>query len=284
MPNLAVSTALFDGYPMPIAFEEIAAAGCHRVEPAFITGYTDFTEASFSEQTARELARQAALAGLSIAAVSAHMDLGAADPEVADKLERRIRFAAACDCQVLITNAGLACDAERIAQSIEALLPLCEDTGVMLALENPGHGTGAAIFDAGSGQSLIARFTHPLVRMNYDAGNVYSYSRGTRQPAADLAESGLEGIGYLHLKDLRAEGEDWDFCAIGAGVLDLASLLAHLPHDLPMSLELPLRLYRPSKGDPVRRAEPLPLHVLRQALGQSISSVTSTIADDAAAI
>jgi len=33
---ISVSTALFDGYPMELAIEEVAAAGAAHVEPAFI--------------------------------------------------------------------------------------------------------------------------------------------------------------------------------------------------------------------------------------------------------
>ena len=275
MSKLAISTALFDGYDMAVAFDEIAAAGFERVEPAYITGYTDFTEATFSEQTARKLVAQAEQARLEIAAISAHMDLGSPDSSVPDRLQQRIRFAATCDCHVLITNAGMAADAGLIAQRIEAALPLCEDAGVMLALENPGHGTGAAIIDARSGQEFVARFAHRLLQINYDAGNVYSYSGGQRQPGDDLAQSGTKNIGYLHLKDIRSEGDGWAFSPIGSGMVDFASVLIRVPPDLPISLELPLRLSRPQKGDPVRQAERLPLQKLRQALRGSTLAIAA---------
>lgn len=76
MSRLAISTALFDGQDMAVALEEIAAAGVQRVEPAFIAGYSAFAETSFSEGAARKLADLAVQSSLSIAAVSAHMDLG----------------------------------------------------------------------------------------------------------------------------------------------------------------------------------------------------------------
>jgi sugar phosphate isomerase/epimerase len=271
--NLAVSTALFDGYDMALAFDEIAAAGCQRVEPAFIAGYTDFTEATFSETTARQLAKQAKLAGVTIAAVSAHMDLGAADVETSARLERRIHFVSACGSKVLISNAGLAQDADRIAQRLELVVPLCEQLGIMLALENPGHGTGSLIHDVQSGQAFLERFEHSSVRLNYDAGNVYSYSGGIQQPGNDLVEGGQRGIGYVHLKDLKLEAPDWIFCPIGEGDVNFSELLHILEPDIPVSIELPLRLRRPGKGDPVRQREAIPLPALRTAMRDSLRAV-----------
>lgn len=269
MFNLAISTALFDGYETTIAFDEIAAAGFTRVEPAYIAGYTSFTEATFSDHTASKLVADAEQAGLGIAAISAHMNLGSPDPSVLERLKQRIRFAAACNCRVVITNAGMAADADLIAERIELALPLCEEIGITLALENPGHGTGAAIVDARSGREFVARFAHQLLQLNYDAGNVYTYSGGHKQPGEDLAQSGTQHIGYLHLKDVRSQGQDWDFCPLGGGIIDFASVMKLVPPDLPVSLELPLRLSRPQKGDPVRQAKRLPLHKLRRALRDS---------------
>ncbi len=72
MPRpLAVSTALFDGYPMELALAEIAGAGVAFAEPAFIAGYVDFDETSFSPAAAKHLAAAMAAAGLSAIAVVA---------------------------------------------------------------------------------------------------------------------------------------------------------------------------------------------------------------------
>jgi sugar phosphate isomerase/epimerase len=273
MSRLAISTALFDGQDMAVALEEIAAAGVQRVEPAFIGGYSAFAETSFSEGAARKLADLAVQSSLSIAAVSAHMDLGHIAPDAASMLERRIRFAAACNCRVLITNAGLAADMDRIVSRIEAALPLCEELGVRLALENPGHGTGAAIYDMASGQRFVRRFGHPLVQLNYDAGNVYTYSGGRLQPSSDVGSSGVEEIGYLHLKDIAGGGDDWAFCALGRGEVHYAEFLPLVPHDLPVSIELPLHLTRPGRRDPVRREVPIPLATLRSALRHSLHTL-----------
>lgn len=273
MHNLAVSTALFDGYNMAVAFEEIARAGLRKVEPAFISGYSDFTEATLSEDHAAQLTRQAREAGLTIAAVSAHMDLGRPGGATLERLQRRMRFVSACGCEVLITNAGLAEDLDRIRATLEAALPLAQTLGVMLALENPGHGTGAAIHDISSGMKLISHLPHPLVRLNYDAGNVYTYSDAALQPSEDLNGIDLIDIGYIHLKDISLKGADWSFCPAGDGLVDLVGLFKRIGPNFPMSLELPLRLHRPDRGPPVRSEARLPIDHLRNALGRSISNL-----------
>ncbi|RYD93641.1 MAG: hypothetical protein EOP61_23205 [Sphingomonadales bacterium] len=72
---------------------------------------------------------------------------------------------------------------------------------------------------------------------------------------------------------MRRSHGGWEFCALGAGNVDLAAYLAAIPHDLPLSLELPLRLSRPGYGDPVRNVDPLALGDLRAALAQSLDFV-----------
>lgn len=273
LPLLAVSTVLFDGYDLALAFAEIAAAGYARAEPAFIPGYTQFSEATFSERSGRDIHRLSSGAGLHIGAVSAHLDLGAADPEIAHKLTNRIRFAAACGAGILITNAGFLRDSETIIRRIEQVLPLLDDLQVTLALENPGHGAGAAIYDLASGRAFLKLLRHPRLRLNYDAGNVYTYSGGMLQPGEDLRTGGVEGIGYLHLKDIKSVKADWEFCSIGTGEIDYATLLGQIPLDMPMSIELPLRLSRPNRADPVRQQAPVDHAIARRALLESLSAI-----------
>lgn len=277
MDNLAVSTALFEGHDMAVAFDEIARAGLHKAEPAFIAGYSEFNEDTLSESNAKQLTRLAAGSGLTIAAVSAHMDIGRPGDATVRHLERRIRFVSACDCKVLITNAGLAADLDRIQATLEAILPLAEFLGVMIALENPGHGEGAAIHDISSGRSLIARLDHPLVRLNYDVGNVYTYSAATLQPGEDLKRHDLSGVGYIHLKDIYAMGADWSFCPLGDGLIDLADLFDVIGTRFPISLEIPLHLFRPGRGAPVKAEARLPIDQLREALARSLNSLHSIV-------
>jgi sugar phosphate isomerase/epimerase len=269
---VSISTALFDGYPMETAIAEIAASGARHVEPAFIKGYVEFDETAFSVEPARRLRAMIEAAGLKVHAVSAHMDLLATD--AVTMLDRRIGFAGEIGAKVLIANAGPQQGRDRIIETIRSLLSRLADWGGMLALENPGHGSGDLIGNAAEGRALIDVVGSPHVRLNHDAANVFTYSREALQPADDYRRA-AEAIGHIHLKDVQATPEGWRFCAIGRGEVDLASYLDTIPDVLPLSLELPLRLERPGRGDPRRMADPKSLRELRAALAQSLSFVNN---------
>ena len=264
---VSISTVLFDGYPIEQAIEEIGRSGAAYVEPAFIRGYVDFTEDDFRDEPAGRLLRLARGAGLSIHAVSAHMDLSLAGAGV--MLERRIGFAEALGAKVLITNAGPASRVDAILSTVERLLPRLVEWGGILAIENPGHGSGDLIGSARDGRAFVNMLGSPHVRLNHDAGNVFTYSHERLQPADDY-RAARDAIGHVHLKDIERSEAGWRFCAIGSGDVDLAAYLAAIPADLPLSLELPLRLSRPGRGDPQRNVSPRPLAELNDALAQSL--------------
>jgi sugar phosphate isomerase/epimerase len=266
----AVSTALFDGHPRDRALAELAAAGVAAVEPAYIPGYIDFDETAFSDAAAAELRRCIAAEGLRASALSGHVNLGGA--EAVEKIRRRTGFAANIGAAIVVSNAAPESLRGPFLENLERIVPLCEAAGVVLALENPGHGTDAIIADAASGMAVIDAFASPWLRLNYDLGNVFTYSRERRRPEDDV-EAALPGIAQFHVKDIRSAGGDWVFTAVGDGSLGyrgIARRLARLAPDVPVCLELPLRLSRPGQRDPERRPTPLPLDVIRAALRRSL--------------
>ena len=267
---VAVSTALFDGYAMDVAIDEIAASGASHVEPAYIRGYVEFDESAFSGSAASAMARLLGEAGLSSIAVSAHLDM--ALPEAADMLRRRLAFARHIGARYVITNTGSRSGADTICRTLEAVLPFCEQAGVGLALENPGHGEGDLIGNGAEGLVLVAKFGSPYLRLNYDVGNIYTYSREALLPENDIADA-LPAIAHLHLKDVASDESGWRFTPLGEGSINYSALWGQIPADLPIGIELPLRLERPGRSDPVRRAEPLPLPQLRAALQRSLAFV-----------
>nr|WP_255453747.1 TIM barrel protein [Paracoccus sp. S-4012] len=247
----------------------MAALGMTGVEPAFIRGYVDFDERDLGVEDAAALRRRLAAHGLTAPAVSAHFDLS--HPDAPAMLARRIGFTAGLGAAILITNAGPAADECAILRVIEGALPELEAAGVTLALENPGHGTGDLIGNGRVGAALMARINHPGVGLNYDAGNVFTYSGGGTRPDDDLPHA-LRHVVHLHLKDIADDGAGaWRFCPLGEGLIDwtaVARALAARPAP-PCGLELPLRLRRPGRGDPVRAPDPAPLETIRAGLAAS---------------
>lgn len=254
IPPLSVSTVVLDGRPFEEGLDLLAEAGARSVEPAFIQGYMPFDEASFGERRGHGVARLLALSGLSIRAVSAHIDLG--QPDSAEKLRRRVEFAAAAGARILISNASTQDRADQLRRVIEAVLPDLQRCGITLALENPGHGAAALLPDGARGAEVIMAFGMPEVRMNYDVGNAATY--GARKGSAyDDLLAALPVTAHMHLKDIRDAEGDWWFCPVGDGEIGYGTEidLAKLPAHVPLSLEHPIRLWRPGRGDPTRSDE-----------------------------
>lgn len=282
MPRtVSVSTALFDGYSMELAVEEIARSGAMHVEPAFIRGYVDFDEDIFTSANASQLRATAEIAGLGIKAVSAHLDLSGRD--AVDALSRRIAFAAGLGASFLITNAGPIRNRADVRRTIDAVLPRLEQADIALALENPGHGKDDLLGSARSGAGFIREIGSRHVCLNHDAGNVFTYSQEATQPAEDIAAA-IDAVGHAHLKDVVSRDMGWTFCALGEGSVDYQKYWATVPAALPVSIEMPLRLERPQRRDPQRRDTLVDITAIRNALQRSLHFVTmlEATADSAA--
>ncbi|MDX8533730.1 sugar phosphate isomerase/epimerase [Mesorhizobium sp. VK25A] len=257
---------------MELAVAEIARAGARHVEPAFIRGYVDFDEGMFTSTNASRLRATAEIAGLGIKAVSAHLDLSG--PDAVDALSRRIAFAAGLGASFLITNVGPMMKRADIRRAIDAVLPRLEQAGIVLALENPGHGEGDLLGNARSGASFVRQIGSRHVCLNHDAGNVFTYSREATQPAEDIAAA-IDVVGHAHLKDVVSGDAGWAFCALGVGVVDYLKYWRLLSPALPVSIEMPLRLERPERRDPQRRKIPVDIPTIRAALERSLRFVNS---------
>jgi sugar phosphate isomerase/epimerase len=265
---LSVSTVLFDGHPMEAGFDLLAARGIDAVEPAFIKGYVDFTEADFSDAAAARLSRSIAARGLTVQALSAHMDLSGEDADAA--ISRRIDFAAALESPFLITNTGPADAEARVRAVLDRAARQLEDAAVTLALENPGHGRGDLIGTPEQAASLIRSIDQPHIALNVDIGNFATYG-GSVEALAGLPAA-LDHAVHVHLKDFREIDGDWRFTGIGDGEMPWGEILETVGH-LPLGLELPLRLRRPGKGDPLRANNPVALDEIRVALERSIRHI-----------
>jgi sugar phosphate isomerase/epimerase len=251
MCMVAVSTVAFDGLSLVEGAEILSDLGVAEVEVAYIEGYMPFDEGSFTARAGREVASLFAGHGVAMRAVSAHIDLGRADS--AERLFRRLDFAVGAGLDTIILNATTSSARAAFMRTVEAALPRLADAGVVLAIENPGHGNDALLPDGRTGAAIVAAWDSPWLRLNYDIGNAWTYAQGRIDLAADL-DAALPAVRRVHLKDVTERGPDWDFCPVGDGAVGYGR---HVPVDrlkgLDATLEHPLRLWRPGRGDPVRR-------------------------------
>lgn len=268
---LSVSTVVFDGQDMAAGFDLVAKLGLRAVEPAFIKGYVAFDETTFLPASAARMAEMLAQSGLRAAALSAHLDLG--EPDSIERLLHRADYAARIGAPTVVTNATTLDRRGALEALLAVCLPEFAARKVVLALENPGHGTDALIPDGAAGAALVKEFADPWLRLNYDIGNALTYGARSLSAGHDLA-CALPHAARLHLKDVATVGADWRFCAIGDGAVGYSGLLDWLfqqPGLPSLGLELPLRLTRPGRGDPVRGADPVSLTEARKAIAASVA-------------
>jgi sugar phosphate isomerase/epimerase len=274
--NCSISTALFDGYPLDVAFSEIADAGGTHAEPAFIQGYTDpFTEEIFNAQHARDIRRQLADAGLGALAVSCHMDLGV--PGAVDVFCRRMEFVKTIGAGIIVTNAALREHRSAFMNAIEELSRFAAEIDLSIALENPGDGRPNLLDRAQDALDMLGELQLPRVGLNYDPGNTVSHLPGRLDPIED-AMIAFPVAMFMHIKDVMRRGDGYYFAGVGQGDLDYAPLLKALARErpeLPYSIEIPARLHRDLESQPVRAAEPVPLEKLCPLLRSSIDFVRS---------
>ena len=280
--RLSISAAAFDGYELPVVFQEISRLGARYVEIAFIQGYMDaFGEEAFSEKRAKSVRRELAEAGLSCFAFSAHMDLGA--PGAVALFERRMEFAKSVGAGIIVTNAAGRFRETGFFGNMEVLARKAETLGLIIGLENPGDGRENVVNCGKTGAKTIQRIDSPFVRLNYDFGNVVSHFFEQRRPEDDFLP-GLPFTAHLHLKDVKAFEKGWFFTEIGKGAINYPEIFRRLAAEkkgLPMSLEIPLRFTRTKDASPCRSVTPVPLEKIREILRGSLRYVETLLNENA---
>lgn len=276
--QIAVSLAAFDGYAPEVALDSIAACDARCVELAYIVGYTEiFDQSSFTHAEARRWSSLLAERKLTCNAVSAHIDLGLED--AVEVFRPRMDFARSLGASVINTNAAHRSRGAQFYRNIEMLARHGEAIGLVIGLENPGNGEDNLFNLAADGAALLRSLNLPSLGLNFDAANLASH-----RPDADVTQETLASLPYCihyHLKDVARRPDGWHFTPLGTGDIDHAAILpalARLP-DLPVSLELPLRLRRGSNARPIRAPEALPLAEIEAAVTASLAYARRFLAE-----
>ncbi|MEE4261558.1 MAG: TIM barrel protein [Desulfobacteraceae bacterium] len=245
---LALNTLVFHGRKFEEAFAMAAELGFKYVEPACIKNYYPgiIDDSFFSAENGRAFLNMAANVGLKVKSVGVHFNMGDHLKD-ADDMKKRLDFAREMGAEIVITNGAVRQNAKGFFDCIEKVTPVLEDYGLVLALENPGCGAADSIIaTGGDGASLMGKLANPHVRLNYDASNVYSYSKGKVLPEDDYLYAAPHCV-CLHLKQLKKDGNRWLFSALGDGVTDYGRIIKGIKarYGIPfMSLELPVNHMR----------------------------------------
>lgn len=270
---ISVSTAPYDGYPMPAALDSLAGCGVGWVEPAFIVGYTEpFDESAFVAAEARQHRNWLSQAGLRCFAMSSHIDLSL--PDAVTVFMGRMDFARLIGAKVIASNAAVRAREAQFFRNIEPLLRHAETLDLIIGIENPGDGRDNLVNTGADGVRLVERIGSPHLRLNYDPANLSSHRPEGPDPAQD-ALGALPACAHVHVKDVQKRQEGWFFTPIGQGDIDCTTFLQGVAaqRDLPISIELPLRLYRRLDAQPVRSAEPIPLPIIEAAIRWSTQKI-----------
>ncbi len=266
---VSVSAAPYDGWDAASMLESLARCGATHVEPAFIVGYTEpFDETAFERAEATRWASLLAASGLRCHAVSSHIDLGRND--AVPVFRKRMDFARDLGARVINTNAAVRENEAAFFRNIEALVEHARALGLVIGLENPGDARPNLLDVAADGIALVQRIGAREVRLNYDPGNTESH-RPEIDPVAD-AIAALDACAHLHLKAVRRVEDGWSNVGLGDGDRDLAPLRAALAArpDVPVGIELPLRMRRGRDAQPWRRVARLPLDEIEAAIRRSL--------------
>lgn len=257
-PVLSINTLAYEGYDLSTALQEIAKIGVSHVELGYTQGWTEgLTEEHFSEASAADINRLLSDLGLSSIALSAHIDL--TTEAAVDELKRRIDFGKRLGAKIVNTKVGARSGLKQFGKNIEPIAEYAESVNIVIGLENPSEGTDQIITSGQTGAEVVKRIDSDFIKLNYDFGNAFTYSKGKVDPAFDY-KNALPYACYLHLKDMRKIDDGWIFTQIGQGIVNYDTILKELVEEnklLPLSIEH-LFIYTATKDLIVQREAKAP--------------------------
>jgi sugar phosphate isomerase/epimerase len=167
----------------------------------------------------------------------------------------------------------------KFLKNVGELARVAEQMDILIGLENPAEGENEILGSGKAGALIVKEIDSRFVKLNYDFGNTFAYSRGRVNPGDDYKEA-LPYAVHLHLKDVNTNDSGWSFSEIGKGVIDYDAIIAHLIKEdklLPMSIELPF-IFNLSHDFHVRRSEkPMGLSQITRILQSSLHYVKGAI-------
>jgi sugar phosphate isomerase/epimerase len=230
--QLAGHTNSYHTYGLDDALAGIAAAGYRFVELSAVPGWTEHVSLDGADELRRKLDEH----GLAWSSLSAHSELTTRDG--LDHGIKAVRWAGELGIPIVNTAVG---GHESGGESEDAFLGIIDEladtaeaAGVILALETHG----GLIATGARARPLLERIGREAIKINYDTANVEFYG-GVR--AVDDLPAIAPYVANVHLKDTAGGKGNWNFPALGMGVVDFARVLEILTaagYTGPYSVEL----------------------------------------------
>lgn len=265
----ALVSNLYKGYSLEQALDLIKKAGFDCVEPASILNMCEhITPKQMDEAYAAHLRELLAKKQMTCTTLSGHVDL--TDQKQLEDFLKKIAFASRIGARRINTNAGPVENTALFKKNMGKVIAAAEKWNVTVCLESHGD----IVSTAKDSADIFAYFHHPLVRLNYDPGNVLFYSAGKVDVAEDI-KYGLEYLDYLHLKDIRIRGNNVWYVPLGDGDVDFPSFfasLSELGRPISCGYEIPVHV-RGVLGNIYPHDTPMPEEEIREAVLRSVRYV-----------
>lgn len=269
-PIISVNTLAFQGYELADMVKALAELEIKYIEFAFIEGYSEgLSESAFSPLQAKYINNLLDIYGLKMVALAAHMDLGLKDS--VEAFRRRMDFAGLLGVNIILSNSSTRENRVNFLRNIETLATYAESLNMMIGLENPGDGTNNLIESGKGGAELIEEIDSSFIRLNYDVGNTYSYSKGRKMPKDDIHYAYPYAI-HFHFKDTKPDELGWVFTEIGKGIINYKEVIQFMkaqPEQLPIGLEIPMTVRRDKDFNPQKKAALPRLEDIKMIIKQS---------------
>lgn len=270
---VSLGTNLCKGYMLDEALDIVKECGFAHAEISSIINMCEHVDPKdITPEYAAEVKAMLEGKGMKCYAFSGHVDL-----TIQEQLEdflKKIEFAGRIGAKIVNTNSGPLNRLDVFYQNMGSIIAQAEKWNVIIGLESHGD----IISTAKESMHIFKRYSHPLVRLNYDTGNTLFYSEGKVRIEEDI-QYGFEYLAHLHLKDIKITGNEVAYVPIGDGDVNFPAVfdaLSRLGKPIPCGYEIPVHV----KGvlGNIRPTEtPMPREDIKRAVKRSTDYVASLL-------
>lgn len=237
MKGISCNSNLLSNVPVEQAIDQLAEHGydaidiCMELAPPFCPVPTPHMSPDDDNAKRKAVRRHTEQAGIAVAAMNAHTNLCARDPQTrrvnTEFLKGAVQVAADMGASVVVTAAG-GKDAYGYEQwyfdwaidTISQVLPVTEQLGITLAIE-AGSPAGSLVYNLKTMQKLLATDGFDSLAVLFDPAHYHLRGDDPVKSFNALKDR----VAHVHLKDADGDAENIIFPPLGKGVIDFDALL-----------------------------------------------------------